>query len=89
MSCVDGTLAASRGDLVAAAMRYLDGAQRFAALGSTTDRMLALGGVVRTLSTAAHRTAEPRVTAPAAVPVAEVRNELADFARRNRITSPL
>ena len=90
MSCVDGTLAAARGDQVAAAMRYLDGAQRFAGLGSTTDRMLALGGVVRALSTAASGPpAGPRPAPPAPVPVAEVRNELADFARRNRIITPL
>jgi class 3 adenylate cyclase/tetratricopeptide (TPR) repeat protein len=87
MSCVDGTLAAARGDLVAAAMRYLDGAQRFTAVGSTTDRMLALGGVVRSLSAAANGTV-PGDAAPT-VPVAEVRDELSDFARRNRITSPL
>jgi hypothetical protein len=92
MSCVDGTLAAARGDLVAAAMRYLDGAQRFAAVGSTTDRMLALGGVVRTLSAAANTAplgSRAAIPAQAPVPVAEVRDELADFARRNRITTPL
>jgi hypothetical protein len=88
MSCVDGSLAASRGDLIGAAMRYLDGAQRFAAVGSNTDRMLALGGVVRTLSSAA-QSADPRGNPPAPVPVAEVRDEVANFARRNRITTPL
>ncbi len=90
MSCVDGTLAAARGEYVPAAMRYLDGAQRFAAAGSTTDRMLALGGVVRALSAAADTAgAHPGAGARAALPVAQVREELADFTRRNRITSPL
>jgi hypothetical protein len=89
MSCVDGTLAAARGDLVAAAMRYLDGAQRFAAVGSTTDRMLALGGVVRALSGAASGKPDSRAAPTPGVPVAEVRTELADFTRRNRITFPL
>jgi hypothetical protein len=87
MSCVDGTLAASRGEYTTAAVRYLDGAQRFATLGSTTDRMLALGGAVRALSTAAdHATA---LAAQAPVPASEVRDELADFVRRNGIVSPL
>jgi class 3 adenylate cyclase/tetratricopeptide (TPR) repeat protein len=113
MSCVDGTLAVARGEYVAAAMRYLDGAQRFAAVGSTTDRMIALGGVVRALSKAAeprsgegrapsraagqrgtpadpaNTTARPVAPPAAPVPVAAVRDELADFSRRNRITSPL
>jgi tetratricopeptide (TPR) repeat protein len=68
MSCVDGTLAASRGEYTAAALSYLDGAQRYAAVGSTTDRMLALGGVVRALSTAAERTV--RLASSANSPVA-------------------
>jgi tetratricopeptide (TPR) repeat protein len=84
MSCVDGKLAASRGEYTAAALRYLDGAQRYASLGSTTDRMLALGGVVRVLSTAADKAATL-----GALPMAEVSKELADFAHRNRIVSPL
>jgi hypothetical protein len=92
MSCVDGTLAAARGEYVAASMRYLDAAQRFAAVGSTTDRMLALGGVVRALSAAADRPGvDPRSPATAAppVPVALVRDELDDFTRRNGITTAL
>jgi hypothetical protein len=86
MSCVDGTLAAARGDYTGAALRYLDGAQRYAAAGSTTDRMLALGGVVRALSTAASHAA---AVAAAPGPMARVHDELADFTRRNRIVAPL
>jgi hypothetical protein len=74
MSCVEGTIAAANGDHTGAALRYLDGAQRFAAVGSTTDRMLALGGVVRSLRSAASP---------------EVRDELAQFSHRNRVAAPL
>ncbi|HTJ33205.1 MAG TPA: adenylyl cyclase, partial [Dactylosporangium sp.] len=67
MSCVDGSLLAAKGEYVAAAMRYLDGAQRFADVGSTTDRMLALGGVIRALSSAAEpRSGEGRAASSAA-----------------------
>ena len=117
ISHVDGTLAAARGQHTTAALRYLDAAQRYAADGSTTDRMLALGGVVRALSAAADEAApgpvpgqrppseaasDPlTVAAPswtartdahspvATVPVTQVRTELDDFARRNRIVSSL
>jgi hypothetical protein len=74
MSCVDGTLAVARGEYVAGAMRYLDGAQRFAAVGSTTDRMIALGGVVRALSKAA----EPPGEGPAEPSAAADRGTVAD-----------
>jgi class 3 adenylate cyclase/tetratricopeptide (TPR) repeat protein len=89
MSCVDGTLAAGRGEYTTAALRYLDGAQRFADVGSTTDRMLALGGVVRALSTAARTVTDARAATESPLAVGQVHDELADFVRRNRIVSPL
>jgi hypothetical protein len=95
MSSVDGTLAASRGDYTTAAMCYLDAAERYASMGSATDRMLALGGAVRALSAAADRAVfdsrELAKAGSAADPVrfAAVRGELAEFARRNRIVSAL
>jgi hypothetical protein len=111
---VDGTLAAARGQHTTAALRYLDAAQRYAAVGSTTDRMLALGGVVRALSAAADEGGSAHIPGPrpasddrlamaapswtartdahptvGTVPVTQVRSELDDFARRNRIVSAL
>jgi predicted ATPase/class 3 adenylate cyclase len=91
MATVDGTLAAARGEPTTAALRYLDAASRYAALGSTTDRMLALGGVVRALGAAADAAVlnrHPAAPGSAPVPVNQVRGERADFARRNRIVSP-
>jgi len=94
MAAMDGTLAAGRGDYTTAAVRHLDAADRYAKLGSATDRMLALGSAVRALSAAADRAVfdsralasldaqrDPRFTI--------ARGELAEFARRNRIVSPL
>jgi class 3 adenylate cyclase/tetratricopeptide (TPR) repeat protein len=95
MSSVDGTIAAAQGDFTTAAVRYLDAAERYRTVGSATDRMLALGGAVRALSAAADRAvtdSRALVEARAAadpVQVAAVRNELAEFAARNRIVSPL
>jgi class 3 adenylate cyclase len=95
MSLMDGTLAAADGDYTTAAVRYLDAAERYASVGSATDRMLALGGAVRALSAAAERAVmDSRALAAmtsAADParVAAVRSELAEFAERNRIVSPL
>ena len=54
-------------------------------MGSATDRMLALGGVVRALSTAADKASALTTHLPGS----EVRDELADFTRRNRVVSPL
>jgi hypothetical protein len=95
MSSVDGTIAAAEGDYTTAAMRYLDAAERYATVGSATDRMLVLGGAARALSAAADRalldsqalTAAQATADPARV--AAVRTELAEFAARNRIVSPL
>jgi class 3 adenylate cyclase/tetratricopeptide (TPR) repeat protein len=94
MSAMDGTLAAARGDYTTAAVRHLDAAERYARMGSATDRMLALGSAVRALSAAADKAVfdsralatlsaerDPRLTI--------ARGELAEFARRNRIVSPL
>jgi tetratricopeptide (TPR) repeat protein len=95
MSSVDGTIAAAQGDLTTAAMRFLDAAERYRAVGSATDRMLALGAAVRALSAAADRALfDSRALAAAEaaedhVRVAAVRGELAEFAARNRIVSPL
>ncbi len=64
-------------------------------MGSATDRMLALGGAVRALSAAADRALFDSHALAAAedaadpVRVAAVRSELAEFAARNRIVSPL
>jgi len=95
MSSVDGTIAAAHGDFTAAAVRYLDAAERYRSVGSTTDRMLALGGAVRALSAAADRAVfDSRALAAAEAAgdpaqVAAVRSEVAEFAARNRIVSPL
>jgi tetratricopeptide (TPR) repeat protein len=94
MSSMDGTLAAARGDYTTAAVRYLDAAERYAKLGSATDRMLALGSAVRALSSAAERAVldSRALAAPGAANdprLATVRSELAEFAHRNRIVSPL
>ena len=96
MSSVDGTIAAARGDYTTAAMRHLDAAERYASVGSVTDRILALGGAVRALSAAADRAVlDSRALASAErdqadpVRVAAMRSELAEFAARNRIVSPL
>jgi class 3 adenylate cyclase/tetratricopeptide (TPR) repeat protein len=95
MSSVDGTIAAARGDFTTAAVRYLDAAERYRSVGSATDRMLALGGAVRALSAAADRAVfDSRALAAAQAAadplrVAAVRSELAEFAARNRIVSPL
>ncbi len=95
MSSVDGTIAAAQGDFTTAAVRYLDAAERYRSVGSATDRMLALGGAVRALSAAADRAVfDSRALAAAeaaadSARVAAVRSELAEFAARNRIVSPL
>ncbi len=95
MSSVDGRIAAAQGDFTTAAVRYLDAAERYRCVGSATDRMLALGGAVRALSAAAERSlTDSRALAAAQAAadpdrVAAVRNELAEFAARNRIVSPL
>jgi hypothetical protein len=95
MSSVDGTIAAASGDYTTAAVRYLDAAERYASVGSATDRMFALGGAVRALAAAADRAltdsralAAAHATADPAR-VAAVRSELAEFAARNRIVSQL
>jgi predicted ATPase/class 3 adenylate cyclase len=77
LSSLTGTVAAGRGDYTAAAMSYLDAASRYAAVGSETDRFLALSAAVRVLSAAA----DVRAAAP--------QRELAEFVRRNGIVSPL
>jgi hypothetical protein len=94
MSAMDGTLAAARGDYTTAAVRHLDAAERYAKMGSATDRMLALGSAVRALSAAADRAvldsrALATLTAERDPRLAVARGELAEFARRNRIVSPL
>jgi class 3 adenylate cyclase/tetratricopeptide (TPR) repeat protein len=75
LASIDGTLASARGDYTAAALAHLDAAERYAAAGSETDRMLALGGAIRALSAAADAR------------VADVRDEVSAFAGRNRIIS--
>jgi ATP/maltotriose-dependent transcriptional regulator MalT len=59
LASVNGALAAARGDHTAAALHHLDAAARYAGAGSVTDRMLALGGAVRSLRAASstHRSA--------------------------------
>ena len=88
IASLDGTMAAGRGDYTGAAMSYLDAADRYARVGSETDRILALGGAVRVLSTAAteqqrsaRELADPRATA--------AQDEVAQFAGRNGIIAPL
>jgi tetratricopeptide (TPR) repeat protein len=77
IASLNGTLAAGRGDYTGAAMSYLDAANRYAGVGSETDRILALGGAIRVLSAAA----DARVLA--------AQDEVAAFVGRNRIVSPL
>jgi hypothetical protein len=97
LSSVDGALASARGDLTAAAAAHLDAAERYAAVGSVTDRIMAFGGAIRALSTAAlpraatSSAARPRPTDPrrADPRLAVARQAMAEFAARNHITSPL
>jgi class 3 adenylate cyclase len=84
---VNGSLAAARGDHTAAAVHHLDAAQRYATVGSATDRMLALGGAVRSLQAAAETRPTDRDAAAARATAA--RDELAAFAGRNGIVSAL
>lgn len=78
LASVNGAIAAARRDYTGAALSYLDAAQRYADVGSETDRILALGGVVRVLSAAAvAQAADSRVRAAI--------DEVAQFAGRNRI----
>jgi hypothetical protein len=82
LASVDGTLAAARGDQTAAAIWHLDAAERYSSVGSATDRALALGGAVRALSVAVDaRPADARARA--------ARDEVAQFADRNRIVASL
>jgi class 3 adenylate cyclase/tetratricopeptide (TPR) repeat protein len=76
LSSLDGTLAAARGDLTAAARCHLNAAERYSVVGSQTDRMLALGGAVRVLSSVDARSSAAQ-------------DEVAAFAGRNRIVSLL
>ena len=92
LASINGTLAASRGDHTAAALHHLDAAQRYATAGSATDRMLALGGAVRSLQAAAE--ARPNGARPADVAATTARanaarDELDAFTGRNGIVSPL
>ena len=92
LASTNGTLAATRGDHTAAALHHLDAAQRYATAGSATDRMLALGGAVRSLEAAAG--ARPNGTRPADLAAttaraSTARDELAAFAGRNGIIAAL
>jgi class 3 adenylate cyclase len=92
LASINGSLAAARGDHTTAAVHHLDAVQRYATAGSATDRMLALSGAIRSLQAAADarpngiRSADHAATAAQAT---AARNELAQFAGRNRIVSAL
>jgi ATP/maltotriose-dependent transcriptional regulator MalT len=82
LASLEGTLASARGDYTAAAMLHLKAAERYSGVGSATDRALALGGAVRALHAAADaRAADARALA--------ARDEVAQFADRNRIVTSL
>jgi predicted ATPase/class 3 adenylate cyclase len=76
LASVDGTLAASRGDYRAAATFHLDAAERYAAVGSETDRAFAVSAAADALNAAG----DPRA--------AEIQREAAAFALRNHIDPP-
>ncbi len=77
LASVEGAVASARGSLIEAASHHFDAAERYASVGSATDRVLALGGAVRALSAAADARA------------GDARAELAEFAAHNRIVTPL
>jgi len=81
LASVEGTLASARGEHTQAASWHLDAAERYANVGSSTDRVLALGGAVRALSDLADAGADARAAAAL--------GELAEFVSRNRIISSI
>jgi predicted ATPase/class 3 adenylate cyclase len=91
LSSVDGALATARGDATAAAVAHLDAAERYAAVGSATDRILAFGGAVRALATAQSHPTTLYPTDPRLVEarLTAARQALTEFATRNHITAPL
>jgi len=77
LASVEGTLASARGEHTQAASWHLDAAERYANVGSATDRVLALGGAARALSDLADARAAAAV------------DELAEFVDRNRIVASI
>lgn len=73
LASVDATLAASRGDHATAARLHLDAADRYAAVGSQTDRAFAVAAAAEALATVG----DPRAD--------DVRRQAADFASRNSV----
>jgi hypothetical protein len=71
LSSLDGALAASRHDLASASRWHRDAAERYASLGSRTDRVFALAAAARALASAGDPDAAALV------------GEVADFASRN------
>jgi ATP/maltotriose-dependent transcriptional regulator MalT len=76
LASINGTLAAARGDHRTAAAYHLDAADRYAAIGSATDRSFALTAAAAELS----RAGDPRAE--------ETLREAAEFAGRNHIRAP-
>jgi class 3 adenylate cyclase len=92
LSSINGALAAARGDHTAAALHHLDAAARYAGAGSVTDRMLALGGAVRSLRAAAQAHPAgigPGANATNAARATAAQDELTAFAGRNGIVATL
>jgi hypothetical protein len=74
LATADGAVASNRSDHATAAARHRDAAERYAAIGSLTDRALALAAAADALAAAGDQQT-----------LAVVRKELGDFAAVNRV----
>jgi hypothetical protein len=83
LASADGATATARGDHARAGVHHLDAAARYQAIGSLTDRALALAAAAQALHRAGE-TANPGPNGSQPASLNQVRDEVTDFAVRNK-----